>query len=306
MKLQQMLNFNKNNRHFLRVYFVFCMLALICGSSFAQQAKLKLETIQDLRQFFKYEPGRAPLIFAHRGGTVTGLPENCIATYEYTVKTITPFLEIDPRLTKDSVIVILHDATLDRTTNGTGKLSDYTWAQIKELKLKDATGNLTQYGIPTLEETIKWAKGKCILMLDHKNVPLAMMVNKLQDWKATSQVILSAFELEVALGYYQLNKELLLEVYIKNAEQLAAFEKSGIPLRNMIAYVSQPKQKPFYDLLHAKGMMAMVYTATVIEKEKDGAIRKQAYAAIINAGGDMILADNVKEVSSVVSGMKIP
>lgn len=288
-------------KHFYRFALAICLLSLTYNVSFAQQTKqINVNTIKDLRQFFKYEPGRAPLIFAHRGGTVVGLPENCIATYAHTVKNVTPFLEIDPRLTKDSVIVIMHDATLERTTNGKGKISDYTWAELKELRLKDAQGKLTNYHIPTLEETIKWAKGNCILLLDHKDVPLAMMVNKLQDWKATSQVVLSAFELEVALAYHQLNKELLLEVYIKNAEQLAAFEKSGIPLQNMIAYVSQPKQKEFYELLHSKGLMAMVYTATVVEKEKDPALRKAAYQSIITAGGDIILANRIEEVASVV------
>lgn len=287
-------------KHFCR----FCLVILFCLScsiSFAQQTKqLDLKTVKNLHEFFRYQPGRAPLVFAHRGGTVAGMPENCIATYAYTVKNSTPFLEIDPRLTKDSVMVIMHDATLDRTTNGKGKVGDYTWAELQKLRLKDAHGKLTTYRIPTLVETIKWAKGKCVLLLDHKDVPLAMMVSKLQEWKATSQVVLSAFELEVALGYHQLNKDLLLEVYIKNAEQLAVFEKSGIPLRNMIAYVSQPKKKELYELLHSKGLMAMVYTATVVEKEKDPAARKTAYQAIVDNGGDIILADRVAEVVSVV------
>ncbi len=52
--------------------------------------------------------------------------------------------------------------------------------------------------------------------------------------------------------------------------------------------------------------MAMVYTATVVEKEKDESLRKQAYADIINTGGDIILADKVKEVSSVIATMKTP
>jgi glycerophosphoryl diester phosphodiesterase len=280
-----------------------CGLLLLCaGFSASAQEKLspKLKTAKDLQEFFRYTPGKKPLIFAHRGGPAVGLPENCIATFEHTVKTVTPFFEIDPRLTKDSVIVILHDAVLDRTTNGKGKLSDYTWAEVQQLRLKDAKGNLTDHRIPTLEETIKWAKGKCILMLDRKDVPLGMMANKIKEWNATGQVILSAFELPDAKIYYQHNKEVMLEIYIKNQEQLTAVEESGIPLKNVIAYVSQPKKKEFYDLLHAKGIMAIVYTATVLEKEKDEKVRLQSYAAIIEAGGDIILADNVKEVASVV------
>jgi glycerophosphoryl diester phosphodiesterase len=286
---------------------IFAVLIIISSSSYAQDKKgFNIKTVKQLHDYFSYAPRNNPLIFAHRGGAATGLPENCIATFEYTVKTVTPFFEIDPRLTKDSVIVILHDATLDRTTNGTGKLSNYTWAQVKELRLKDANGNLTEHRIPTLEETIKWAKGKCIVMLDHKDVPLAMLANKIKEWNATPQVILSAFEFDLAQYYYSQNKDLMLEVYFKDKVQVDEFEKLGIPWKNIIAYVSQPKKKSFYDLLHSKGIMAMVYTATVVEKEKDETIRKKTYADIINTGGDIILADNVKEVSSVISGMQTP
>jgi glycerophosphoryl diester phosphodiesterase len=273
----------------------------------AQQKKeFKLQTVKQLHDFFSYAPSREPLIFAHRGGAAIGLPENCIATFEYTIKTVTSFFEIDPRLTKDSVMVVLHDATLDRTTNGKGNLKDYTLAEVKKLRLKDASGNLTDHQIPTLEETIKWAKGKCILMLDRKDVPLAMLANKIKEWKATAQVILSAYDLEEAKFHYSQNQDIMLEAFIKNPEQVAAYDQSGIPWKNIIAYVSQPKKKEFYDLLHARGVMAMVYTSTVVEKEKDEVLRKQAYRDIINTGGDIILADKVKEVSSVISDMKTP
>ena len=281
---------------------IYLLLLVLLGglSAVAQKSSsFDVKKTKDLGEFFTYKPGRKPLIIAHRGGTAKGLPENCIATFEHTIH-ITPFFEIDPRLTKDSVIVILHDATLDRTTNGKGNLSDYTWEEVKKLRLKDANGNLTNYGIPTLEETIKWANGKCLLMLDRKNVPIPLMVKKLKEWKASSQVIMSAFELPDAKAYHELDEKLMLEIYIKNKESLDQVVQSGIPMKNIIAYVSQPKTKEFYDLLHSKGLMAIVYTATVLEKEKDEKIRKQSYADIISNGGDIILANDVEEVASVI------
>lgn len=282
-----------------------CLFLPFSVVTLAQQpAKLRIKTVEDLQQYFIYKAGRGPLLIAHRGGTVPGLPENCISTYAYTVKNITPILEIDPRLTKDSVIVIMHDATLDRTTNGKGKVSDYTWKQLQELKLKDAQGNLTAYRIPSLEETIKWAKGKSVLFLDHKDVPLAMMTAKIKEWDAAASVVLSAFELPVAKAYHELNPALMLEVYIKNREQLTETELSGLPLKNVIAYVSQPKTKDFYQQLHAKGLMAIVYTATVVEKDLDETTRKKAYQAIIESGGDIILANKIAEVASVIRASK--
>ncbi|MDQ8052294.1 MAG: glycerophosphodiester phosphodiesterase family protein [Pedobacter sp.] len=278
---------------------------MLCGLSGAAQQNLgQIKNVQELQRFFSYRPGRDPLLIAHRGGTVAGLPENCLATFAHTVKMTTQFLEIDPRLTKDSVIVIMHDPTLERTTNGKGKIEDYTWKELQQLRLKDAQGKLTDHQIPSLEAVIRWARGKCILLLDRKNVPLSMMVDKLKKWKAEAQVILSAFELPDAKAYHRLNPELMLEIYIKNAEQLKMVEQSGIPWKNIIAYVSQPKTREFYDLLHSKGIMSIVYTATVVEKEKDANLRKQAYRDIIAAGGDIILADKVEEVMREVKSIK--
>lgn len=100
-----------------------------------------------------------------------GYPENSIEGCEKTLSFMHSFFEIDPRLTKDSVIVLMHDATLERTSNGTGKVSDYTYEELQQFNLKDRQGNLTPYKIPTLIEMLEWGKGKTVFNLDNKQVP---------------------------------------------------------------------------------------------------------------------------------------
>ena len=90
-----------------------------------------------LHEWFRYSPERPVVISGHRGGMVTGFPENCIESFEKTLTMMPSFFEIDPRMTKDSVIVLMHDATIDRTTTGTGKVSDYTYAELQQFFLKD-------------------------------------------------------------------------------------------------------------------------------------------------------------------------
>ncbi|MGV3508227.1 MAG: glycerophosphodiester phosphodiesterase family protein [Sphingobacteriaceae bacterium] len=291
--------------------FKYCLTAFFlsgwfCAIEVAAQAvpKLTIKNAKELRNHFKYRANQTPLVFAHRGGASKGYPENCIATFEHTLKTITPYFEIDPRLTKDSVIVVLHDATLDRTTTGTGKLSDYTWEEVKKLKLKDPEGNVTSYGVPTLEEVLKWGKGKALLMLDRKDVPLPMLADKIKQLKAESHVMVSAYTLEEAKYHYSQNKNIMMEAFIKTPAALDNFSKSGIPWENIVAYVSQPKKKEFYNSLHEKGVMCMVYTATVIEKIKSAEERVNAYRSIINEGGDILLSDAIKEVTDTVYPMR--
>jgi glycerophosphoryl diester phosphodiesterase len=258
-----------------------------------------IKNTKALKEFFKYTEDRVPLICAHRGGIIKGYPENSIATLEQMMTKISTFFEIDPRLTKDSVIVVMHDATLDRTTTGKGKLADYTWEEVKKLKLKDDKGNPTEYGINTLDEVLQWAKGKTILMLDKKDVPFDMLYKAIAKNKAQAHVVLSAYKAAEAKYYYDKDKSLMFEVFIKTEEQFADFDKAGVPWENIFAYVGVPRAKSLYDKIHAKGAMVMVYTATSIDKLKDAEERKKAYHNVFTNGADMIMADRAMEVWDV-------
>ena len=116
--------------------------------------------------YFDYTPNQPVRISVHRGGgDLKGYPENCIESFTYMAQTVgTPtrpvIIECDIDLTKDSVMVMMHDATLDRTTTGTGKLIDKTYAETQQYRLEDNMGNVTPYKIPTLEEVLRWGKGK--------------------------------------------------------------------------------------------------------------------------------------------------
>jgi glycerophosphoryl diester phosphodiesterase len=92
---------------------------------------ISVSNSEELHNFFRYTPDRIPFISSHRGGPKKGLPENCIATFENTLQHTWSIFEIDPHYTKDSAIVLMHDPTLNRTSNGQGKVSDYTLAEIR-------------------------------------------------------------------------------------------------------------------------------------------------------------------------------
>ncbi len=292
----------KNHLFYKKCILFFCLL-LPMFPALAQEKKintLAIKSTKELKDFFKYTADRIPLICGHRGGAQSLYPENSIAGLNYILSKMPAFFEIDPRLTKDSVVVVLHDATLDRTTNGTGKLSDYTWEEVKQLKLKDKKGNLTDYGIYTLDEVLQWAKGKTILMLDKKDVPLHILFDAITRNGAESSVLISAYQPEEAAYYYAKNKNLMFEVFVTNEERLKAYEDTGVPAENMVAYFGQPKKKAFYDLVHSKGMMVMIFTAKIMEKEKDTEVRLQSYKKSIADGGDMLLSDRAIEAYGAI------
>ncbi|MHA8060100.1 glycerophosphodiester phosphodiesterase family protein [Aquirufa beregesia] len=103
-------------------------------------------------------------ISAHRGNSGSA-PENTLATFQKTLDMGVDFIEIDVRTSKDNQLVILHDGTLNRTTNGNGPISNLTLEEIKRLKAnKSWEAQFPDERIPTLEETLqlieKWNKQK--------------------------------------------------------------------------------------------------------------------------------------------------
>ncbi|GGG20866.1 glycerophosphoryl diester phosphodiesterase [Lysinibacillus alkalisoli] len=87
---------------------------------------------------------KKPLVFAHRGGAHLA-PENTLQAFENAVNLGVDGLELDIRLTKDEEILVFHDASVDRTTNGVGLVADLTLDEIKAFKhgynFEDLEGN---------------------------------------------------------------------------------------------------------------------------------------------------------------------
>lgn len=105
------------------------------------------------------------LVVAHRGNWSIA-PENSLAAIDSAIRMKVDIVEIDIRKTKDGKLILMHDDSVDRTTNGTGKVKDKTLAEIKRLQLKDKEGKVTHHTVPTLEEALLAAKGQIMINLD--------------------------------------------------------------------------------------------------------------------------------------------
>lgn len=104
-------------------------------------------------------------VAAHRGDWIYA-PENSLESLRHDIYWGVNLMETDVRLTKDGKIIMMHDWTVDRTTNGHGAIADMTLAEIKKLRLKSNFGTKTNMQVPTLEEFIKAAGKKVFLYLD--------------------------------------------------------------------------------------------------------------------------------------------
>jgi glycerophosphoryl diester phosphodiesterase len=105
------------------------------------------------------------LVASHRGDW-RNYADNSIEGIESCIRIGVDIVEIDVAKTKDGQLVLMHDRTVDRTTNSKGKVSDFTLHEIKQLRLKNGLGRETAFKIPTLEEVMLVAKGKIIVNID--------------------------------------------------------------------------------------------------------------------------------------------
>ena len=113
----------------------------------------------------KQANSRTVLVAAHRGDW-RNFPENSIAAINSAMAMGVDIIEIDIAKTKDGHLVLMHDETIDRTTNGKGKVKDYTLDSLKKLFLKNGLGRPTGHTIPTLEEAMLVVKNKAMVNLD--------------------------------------------------------------------------------------------------------------------------------------------
>lgn len=121
----------------------------------------------------RLDDSRGPvMVVAHRACWVEGAPENSLAALSRCVSLGVEMAEIDVARTKDGELVLLHDATLDRTTDASGPISSWTLADLDRVRLRAGAGGpgapLTEERVPTLREALILTRGRILLNLDLK------------------------------------------------------------------------------------------------------------------------------------------
>lgn len=164
-------------------------------------------------------------IFAHRGSSGT-FPENTFAAFKEAERVGSDGIEIDVHLTKDDEIVIIHDNTVDRTTNSTGLVREHTLEDIKQLDAGSwfSVGNKGEQ-VPTLKEILGWMQGNSIkLNIELKNVTVQYpdfekkIINEIEESGLEDRIIISSFNHYALKRVNNLNPK--IECAILYAQQL--------------------------------------------------------------------------------------
>lgn len=158
-----------------------------------------------------------PIIVAHRGMNALA-PENTMPAFELAVEKGAEVIELDILESKDGELVLIHDYTVDRTTNGKGKVSELTLEQLKSLTANktnnpDWQKEYDKYPdakIPTLEEVLTFAKGKnVVLALEMKGYGHEdKVIDLVEKYQMESDVYVTSFSQDVLERVEQENPEI--------------------------------------------------------------------------------------------------
>lgn len=142
-----------------RMLFNAGFLCVVSISGFAQQAEI-------IRNEFLNSASKNVLVASHRA-VHHQHPENSLAAIREGIRLGIDIVEIDVKVSKDGIPMLMHDGKIDRTTNGKGDLEEQNFEALRKLNLV-VKGSVTSEKIPTLEEALVLAKGKILVDLDLK------------------------------------------------------------------------------------------------------------------------------------------
>jgi len=233
------------------------------------------------------------LKIAHRGAS-GNFPENTVCAFRAAIDAGAEMCELDVQLSRDGAIVVIHDETVERTTDGKGEVAELTLEELKRLDAgaKFKGGAVKGERIPTLDEVFSVTSGKCGLNIELKAGGLEHQVAQImQARNALADSIVSSFDWE----------------YLKNIQQLHFNIRVGLlaeekPVDLMMNAVAMRAHSinPRWDMVtsdlckaaHERGLK--VYTWTV---DADARMR-----ALIACGVDGIMTNYSERLRKVVGG----
>lgn len=280
----------------LSVISLFSLMSVACGA--AQRSAKPLDAKASVAEYLAcLASHKVTLVSAHRGGPRAGFPENALQTLQKTVDYGSVLLEVDVRESADGKLVLMHDETLERTSNGAGYVADYTWAQLRDIRLRDTQGEITPFAIPTLQEVLAWAKDRAILQLDVKRgIDIAKVARAVVNADAMDSTLLITYGIEDAAKVLGVDKGFSFSLSIDSREDLDTLDEANISPHQIVAWTGVVKtpEKAIWPVLESRDIVSSVGAIWTLEQQILASGDPQAYIDLANKGLDIIAADHYR------------
>jgi glycerophosphoryl diester phosphodiesterase len=159
------------------------------------------------------------LIVGHRG-TVKFAPENTLAAFELAIELGADVIELDVRNTADGSLVVIHDNTVDRTTDGQGKVSAMTLEEIKALSVRSRYPWVPPQKVLTFREALAFLKGRIPINVDVKTDLLEKIVAEVEDQDMLDQVYMLTKSLDSGYRFRAANPDVKLQARAHSEDEV--------------------------------------------------------------------------------------
>ena len=236
-------------------------------------------------------------VFAHRGAKMVA-PENTLPAFEQAIALGAHGVELDVQCSKDGILVVMHNFTVDETTTGKGRVGDFTAAELGKLDAgSHFNAQFANVGVPTLEEVLEVTAGKLKLNIEVKTQDpmggreVEPLVELIQKHNLYDQVIISSFNPVTLIKVRHVDPQVALGM-LYWGQQLPAF------LREIwLSPILRPEAfHPHHTLIDeeymiwAKAIPAAVNTWTVNDPDEARRLAALGVDTIITDVPDTILA----------------
>ena len=250
-------------------------------------------------------------VISHRADW-RNFPENSLEAIESAIQMGVDIVELDVHRTVDGELVVCHDKTIDRTTNGKGKISELTLEYIKSRNLRAGHRAVTRYKMPTLAEALDVCKGRVLINIDKGINYYDQILEMLKERKMVNQVIIkSSKSAEEMKEFFSNHKKNMLYMPIinynekswgKHEQLFADYLASDLP---MIAYEvcwnsTLPNEEKVFEQVLKSGKRLWINTlwnsicgGKKADLEDDAAVgnEEKVYGKSLSYGASMIQTD---------------
>lgn len=246
------------------------------------------------------------VVSAHRGQPDPSAVDNALSSLEASVAAGIPFLEVDVATTRDGVLVLMHDDTLDRTTTGSGPVLERTWAEIRALRLTRPDGHVLDERVPRFVDVLNWGrKAGVLFQIDvKKTTTWRSVVDALRAAGMEQRALIITESVEDAKTVHRLAPAVMISVTIEKAEDLEAV-RSAIPADRLLGWTGT--RQPAASLLRAlrdAGIEPILGTLGRPGDRLDDAYvadgSPSEYAALVASGVVMIASDRAATAQQAI------
>lgn len=219
-------------------------------AAFAVLQLVAQNRVTQIREKLMSRDQNSVMVVAHRGDW-RNFPENSLEAIDNAIKMGVDIVELDVARTKDGVLILMHDRTLNRTTTGKGVIAETNMEDVRKLNLRNGCNIRTIHKVPTLEEALLHAKGKIMINLDKADVYFDEIYELLKKTGTAKQIIMKGRK-PVAEVKKQFGKYLEEVIYMpivdldkpEAEKQIKKFVKDLSPVAFELLFVKDSNELP--------------------------------------------------------------